>query len=68
MSLPGITAMLPILVVGMVAPLPAQGQDWPRRVLITNDDGIDDAGLLALARAFAPVAETYVVAPMGNRR
>ena len=64
---PSITAMLPILLVGMALPLPAQGQDWPRRVLITNDDGIDDAGLLALARAFAPGAETYVVAPMGNR-
>jgi 5'-nucleotidase len=59
--------MLPILLVGMALPLPAQGQDWPRRVLITNDDGIDDPGLLALARVFAPVAETYVVAPMGNR-
>jgi len=59
--------MLPILLVGMGLPLPGQSQDWPRRVLITNDDGIDDSGLLALARAFAPVAETYVVAPMENR-
>lgn len=39
---------------------------WPRTVLITNDDGIDDPGLIALARAFSGIAETYVVAPMGD--
>ncbi len=44
--------------------LSAQEDVWPRRVLITNDDGIEDEGLIALARAFAAVAETYVVAPL----
>jgi 5'-nucleotidase len=59
--------MLPLLVVAVAGPLWAQDQRWPRRVLLTNDDGLDDDGLVALARAFAPVAETYVVAPLSNR-
>ena len=41
--------------------------DWPQRVLITNDNGIDDPKIRALARAFAGVAETYVVAPLEDR-
>lgn len=41
--------------------------DWPRRVLITNDNGIDDPKIRALARAFAGEAETYVVAPLEDR-
>lgn len=45
----------------------AQEPDWPARVVITNDDGIDDPGVLALARAFAEVAETYLVAPAVDR-
>lgn len=40
---------------------------WPTRVLITNDDGFDDPAMLALARAFAGKAETYVVAPTIDR-
>jgi 5'-nucleotidase len=39
---------------------------WFGRVLVTNDDGIDDPRLLALARAMAEVAEVVVVAPLGN--
>lgn len=42
------------------------GEPWFERVLITNDDGIDDPRLAALARAFARVAEVVVVAPLGN--
>ena len=34
-----------------------------KRVLITNDNGIDDPKIVALARAFAHEAETWVVAP-----
>ncbi|UCC73455.1 MAG: hypothetical protein JSV86_02520 [Gemmatimonadota bacterium] len=45
----------------------AQTDEWPVKVLLTNDDGIEADGLLALTRAFAPVAETYVVAPLENR-
>lgn len=33
------------------------------RILVTNDDGIHAPGLLALARALAPLGETVVVAP-----
>lgn len=47
--------------------LNAQTADWPRKVLLTNDDGIEAEGLLALVRAFAPVAQTHVVAPLENR-
>jgi len=31
---------------------------WPRRVLITNDNGINDIKIIELARAFSKVAET----------
>ena len=44
------------------APLATQ-----RRVLITNDNGIDDVKLIALAQAFAQHAETWVVAPDRDR-
>ena len=40
---------------------------WPKRVLITNDDGIDKVQIIELARAFARVAETYVEAPLQNQ-
>lgn len=37
------------------------------RVLLTNDDGVNSPGLLALARAVREVAETFVVAPEQER-
>jgi len=40
---------------------------WPKCVLITNDDGVDDIGIAALARAFSKVAETIVIAPLEDR-
>ena len=40
---------------------------WPRRVLLTNDDGAEDGGLRGLAAAFARVAETHVVTAQRNR-
>ncbi|NIP58864.1 MAG: PDZ domain-containing protein [Gemmatimonadetes bacterium] len=49
---------------------PATGEpDLPTRVLLTNDNGIDDTGLVELARAFAevPGMEVHVVAAMGDR-
>lgn len=36
------------------------------RILVTNDDGIDSPGIIALARAFGDAAEVVVVAPLGN--
>ena len=40
---------------------------WPRRVLVTNDNGIDDTGMVELARALAKVTETHVVAATTDR-
>lgn len=36
-------------------------------ILLTNDDGYQAAGLQALAKAVAPLAEIYIVAPDGAR-
>jgi 5'-nucleotidase len=54
---------------GDLAPLPGEDREesWPRRVLITNDNGIEDVKIVELARAFSKVAETYVVAPLEDR-
>ena len=35
----------------------------PRRILVTNDDGIDAPGIRALAKAMAVLGEVWVVAP-----
>ncbi len=67
--------MLPILAIGttvalaMALPATAAGEgEAPRaRVLITNDNGIDDPKIVALARAFSERAETWVVAPDRDR-
>ena len=63
------TIWLPVLLWAAAPPLGAQTapDDFPRRVLITNDNGIDDPKIVALARAFAAHAETWVVAPSGDR-
>jgi len=42
-------------------------ETWFKRVLITNDDGIDSPGIIALARSFSKAAEVYVVAPDQNK-
>ncbi|GAB4264061.1 MAG: hypothetical protein Kow00122_19750 [Thermoleophilia bacterium] len=39
----------------------------PPRILLTNDDGIQAPGLLALKRALDPLGQVSVVAPDGNR-
>jgi 5'-nucleotidase len=44
-----------------------RAESWPKRVLITNDNGIEDVKIIELARAFSNVAETYVVAPIEDR-
>jgi 5'-nucleotidase len=36
-------------------------------ILLTNDDGIDSAGLLALKRALEPIGRVGVIAPDSNR-
>lgn len=45
----------------------SQSTGWPKSVLITNDNGIEDVKMIQLARAFAKVAKTYVAAPLQNR-
>jgi 5'-nucleotidase len=37
------------------------------RILVTNDDGIESRGLLALKQALEPVGEVFVVAPETNQ-
>lgn len=37
------------------------------RILITNDDGIESRGLLALKQALDPIGDTWVVAPDTNQ-
>ncbi|MEW6363966.1 MAG: 5'/3'-nucleotidase SurE [Acidobacteriota bacterium] len=70
------TTTIGLMIVSMLVPVLALAQagieqntlaPWPARVLITNDDGIDNPRLHALARGFAKVAETTVVAPVDNR-
>jgi len=58
-----------ILVLAFAAPYGAVAQQgpWPRRVLITNDNGIDDVATQALARAFARVADVVLVASAEDR-
>jgi 5'-nucleotidase len=62
---------LAFVLAACLSTLPAAPQEasspWPRRVLITNDNGIADGKIVALARAFALHAETWVVAPSENR-
>ena len=40
---------------------------WPARVLLTNDDGISETRLWALAKAFSKNTKTYVVANTVDR-
>ena len=37
------------------------------RILVTNDDGIESRGLLALKQALEPIGDVYVVAPETNQ-
>jgi 5'-nucleotidase len=43
--------------------------DWPTRprILVTNDDGIESRGLLALKQALDPIGDVYVMAPDTNQ-
>ena len=45
----------------------AQDSAWPQRVLITNDNGIEDVATQALARGFARSAEVVLVASSEDR-
>lgn len=61
-------ACLVVLFLGPVAASFAR-QDEParaRRILVTNDDGIESPGLAALVRELAALGEVYVSAPAEN--
>lgn len=66
-------ARVPVVILALWAPAAHAGGEpgWtgvPSRVLITNDNGIDDLRLVALAEAFADAgAEVWVSAPAENR-
>ncbi len=49
---------------GGTAPAPASG---PLNILITNDDGIEAPGIMALAEALRPLGTVTVAAPLENR-
>jgi 5'/3'-nucleotidase len=44
-------------------------EDWATRprILVTNDDGVESRGLLALKQALEPLGDVYVVAPETNQ-
>lgn len=52
-----------------IAPCLAEVADatWPHRILVTNDNGIDDVATRELARALADEAEVYLVAASEDR-
>ncbi len=56
------------LVLGSVSAL-GQNDDeyWFKRVLVTNDDGINEPRILKLGIAFSAVAKTYIVASTEDR-
>ncbi len=68
------TALIIILLLAFIAviaisrPLNIEGER-PLRIVITNDDGIEDLEdrLLPLAEALVPFAETYIVIPSRDR-
>ena len=43
--------------------------EWPTRprILVTNDDGIESRGLLALKQALEPIGDVHVLAPETNQ-
>ncbi|HUO85970.1 MAG TPA: 5'/3'-nucleotidase SurE, partial [Thermoanaerobaculia bacterium] len=61
--------LLALAVATSCATAPVDPPDFPRRVLLTNDNGIDDTGLIELARACArvPGIDVIVVAAAGDR-
>jgi 5'-nucleotidase len=46
---------------------PLEEWETPPRILVTNDDGVESRGLLALKRALDPIGDVYVMAPDTNQ-
>jgi 5'-nucleotidase len=64
--------LLPLLLVATAAVLslaayPGAQEPTSYRILVTNDDGIDTPGLIALVKAMSNLGEVVVTAPDGNR-
>src|SRR5512140_629106 len=59
-----VLAILVLAACGGTPPAPAAG---PLNIVITNDDGIEAPGILALAEALRPLGRVTVAAPSGNR-
>ncbi len=57
------------LVMAVVSPCNAEdvGEKWPRRILVTNDNGINDVATQALARALAKSSDVFLVASSEDR-
>lgn len=55
-----------LLALGLLAPARAQ-QTVPYRILVTNDDGVRAAGLVALSNALKTVGEVTIIAPAENQ-
>lgn len=59
-----VLALLLAAACGGTAPEPSSR---PLKILVSNDDGIDAPGILALADALMPLGTVIVAAPRGNR-
>lgn len=59
--------ILCVAILTVLVPFGHAEGNWPKRVLVTNDNGIADPKIIALARAFSRVAETVVVAPLTDQ-
>ncbi len=55
-----------LLGVALLAPINAQ-QARPYRILVSNDDGVRDSGLAALAQVLQAIGEVTIVAPSTNQ-
>ena len=63
------TIVIVALALALVGPSVVVAQDnaWPQRVLVTNDNGIEDVATQALARGFARIADVVLVAASEDR-
>lgn len=63
------TIVILAVALALVGPSVVMAQDnaWPQRVLVTNDNGIEDVATQALARGFARIADVVLVAASEDR-
>jgi 5'/3'-nucleotidase len=59
-----------LFIAGIISPAPTTQRvsaQTPYRILVTNDDGVNAPGILAIARALKDLGEVSVVAPSENQ-